>query len=187
MSGKITDILKEWEAADRSDHEELWSLVYGEVHRLAGDLMNSERPHHTLQPTALVNEAYMKLVELKKIRYRDRTHFFAIAARLMRRILVDHARAKNTAKRNGGDRMPFDVTLQLADAPDADALDLDRALRRLEELEPEKARVVELRFFGGLTEAEIADELGCSQRTVRRHWRVAKLWLHRELAPRDGS
>ena len=144
--------------------------------------MNGERHGHTLQPTALVNEAYLKLLDQRRLRFNDRSHFFAMAARMMRRILVDHARARGARKRDGGERVLLDVSTQLADSPTTDILDLDEALSRLEEMEPDKAKVVELKFFGGLTNDELATLLDCSERTVRRHWQVAKLWLYRELS-----
>ncbi len=178
----VTGLLQAWSNGDESVREELWPLVYDELRRIAGELMKGERSGHTLQPTALVNEAYLKLVDQHKMRYRDRRHFFAMAARMMRRILVDHARAKRSLKRGNGGRVFLDVSLHLAAVPEADALDLDEALSRLEAMEPEKARVVELKFFGGLTNDELAELLSCSERTIRRHWKVAKLWLYRELS-----
>ncbi len=179
---EVTDLLIQWGEGDVEVQNELWPLVYDQLRRMAGELMNGERRGHTLQPTALVNEAYLKLMDQHRMRYRDRGHFFAMAARMMRRILVDHARAKRAAKRGKGERVFLDVSLHLAALPEADALDLDEALSRLEEMDPEKARVVELKFFGGLTNDELAELSGCSERTIRRHWKVAKLWLYRELS-----
>jgi RNA polymerase sigma factor (TIGR02999 family) len=186
MNHDVTDLLVLWNNGDTSVDQEVWPLVYDHLRQIAGELMNGERRDHTLQPTALVNEAYLKIVELRRIRYRDRQHFFAIAARMMRRILVDHARARGTRKRDGGERVVLDISSHLADSPTADILDLDEALLRLEEMEPEKAKVVELKFFGGLTNDELAELLGCSEKTVRRHWKVAKLWLYRELSEDRG-
>ena len=185
-SRKVTDLLILWGEGDKSSRDELWPLVYGELRRMAGELMNGERRGHTLQPTALVNEAYLKLVDLRRIHFKDRRHFFAIAARMMRRILVDHARARGAHKRDGGERVVLDISSQLADSPTTDVLVLDEALSRLEEMEPDKARVVELKFFAGLTNGELAGLLDCSERTVRRHWQVAKLWLYRELSGNSG-
>ncbi len=182
MKLDVTELLMLWGQGEESARDELWPLVYGELRRMAGEVMNGERQSHTLQPTALVNEAYLKMVELRRIRYRDRRHFFAIAVRMMRRILVDYARARVARKRDGGERVTLDVSSQLADPPIADMLDLDEALSHLEEMEPEKARIVELKFFGGLTNDELAALLGCTEKTVRRHWKVAKLWLYRELS-----
>jgi len=186
MNHDVTDFLVLWNNGDTSVDQEVWPLVYDHLRQIAGELMNGERRDHTLQPTALVNEAYMKIVELRRIRYRDRQHFFAIAAQMMRRILVDHARARGARKRDGGERVVLDISSHLADSPTADILDLDEALLRLEEMEPEKAKVVELKFFGGLTNDELAELLGCSEKTVRRHWKVAKLWLYRELSEDRG-
>lgn len=186
IENEITDLLIHWGEGDRTSQEECWPLVYDHLRQIAGELMNGERRDHTLQPTALVNEAYLKIVELRRIRYRDRKHFYAVAARMMRRILVDHARARGARKRDGGERVVLDISSHLADSPTADILDLDEALLRLEEMEPEKAKVVELKFFGGLTNDELAELIGCSEKTVRRHWKVAKLWLFRELSGDRG-
>ena len=184
---EVTDLLIQWGEGDAEVQNELWPLVYDHLRRMAGELMNGERRGHTLQPTALVNEAYIKLVNQHSMKFHDRGHFYAMAARMMRRILVDHARAKRAAKRGKGERVYLDVSLHLAALPEADALDLDEALSGLEAVDPEKARVVELKFFGGLTNDEIAALLGCSEKTVRRHWKVAKLWLYRELSGGRGD
>ena len=179
---EVTDLLLHWGEGNAEIQNELWPLVYDHLRQMAGELMNGERHGHTLQPTALVNEAYLKLLDQRRLRFNDRSHFFAMAARMMRRILVDHARARGARKRDGGERVLLDVSTQLADSPTTDILDLDEALSRLEEMEPDKAKVVELKFFGGLTNDELATLLDCSERTVRRHWQVAKLWLYRELS-----
>jgi len=180
--GNVTELLSLWTQGDEAARDELWSAVYNELRRLGGELMNGERRNHTLQPTALVNEAFLKMLELKRIRYRDRQHFFAMAARMMRRILVDHAREKGARKRDWGERVTVELPQLGISPPAIDLLDLDRALDRLEEMEPENALAVELRFFGGLTNEEVANVLGCSERTVGRHWRVARLWLYREIS-----
>lgn len=185
-SGDVTDLLIQWTEGDASAQEALWPLVYSDLRRMAGELMNGERRGHTLQPTALVHEAFLRLVDQRRMRFNDRAHFFAMAARVMRRVLVDHARAKRCLKRDGGERVLLDASLELPGTPEADTLDLDEALRRLEAMEPDKAQVVELRFFGGLTNGEIATVLGCSEKTVGRHWQVAKLWLFGELSGRAG-
>lgn len=179
---EVTDLLIQWGEGDAEVQNELWPLVYDHLRRMAGELMNGERRSHTLQPTALVNEAYLKLMDQHRMRYRDSGHFFAMAARMMRRILVDHARAKRAAKRDGGERVEVDITVFAAQLPSTDVIELDDALTRLQALEPEKARVVELKFFGGLTNGELSGVIGCSERTIRRHWQVAKLWLYRELS-----
>ena len=173
----VTELLSLWGHGDDDARDELWSAVYKELRRLAGELMNGERCNHTLQPTALVNEAYLKMLGLKRIQYRDRRHFFAMAARMMRRILVDHAREKGARKRDWGERVTVELSVLGTNPPSIDLLDLDRALDHLGEMDPENALVVELRFFGGLTNEEVATVLGFSERTVSRHWRVARLWL----------
>ena len=160
---EVTDLLLHWGEGNAEIQNELWPLVYDHLRRMAGELMNGERHGHTLQPTALVNEAYLKLLDQRRLRFNDRSHFFAMAARMMRRILVDHARARGARKRDGGERVLLDVSTQLADSPTTDILDLDEALSRLEEMEPDKAKVVELKFFGGLTNDELATLLDCSE------------------------
>jgi len=182
VRNEVTDLLQAWSDGDDAVREDLWPLVYNELRRVAGELMKGERRGHTLQPTALVNEAYLRLVDPKRVRFQDRRHFFAMAARMMRRILVDHARARQRQKRDGGARIPLEVALDLAARPEADVLELDEAMSKLEAMEPDKSRVVELKFFGGLTNDEAAEVLECSEKTVRRHWQVAKLWLYRELS-----
>jgi RNA polymerase sigma factor (TIGR02999 family) len=185
----VTDLLRAWSSGDHAVREELWPLIYDELRMIAGELMKGERQGHTLQPTALVNEAYLRLVDQNRMKYEDRRHFFAMASRFMRRVLVEHARAKQRLKRDGGSRILLDVDLNLAARPNADVLELDEALARLEEMEPDKVRIVELRFFGGLTNEEVAKVMDCSEKTVRRQWQVAKLWLFRELSRTadDGS
>jgi RNA polymerase sigma factor (TIGR02999 family) len=181
VSNEVTDMLRELSDGDTAVREELWSAVYDELRRVAGDLMKGERHGHTLQPTALVNETYIRLVDLNRVSYKDRRHFFALAARMMRRILVEHARANRRKKRDGGTRITLELGINLASKPDADMLDLNEAMKKLEAIEKEKADVVELRFFGGLTVEETAQVIGRSEKTVRRHWKVARLWLYREL------
>lgn len=166
--------------------EELFPLVYDELRRLAGSYMARERAGHTLQPTALVNEAYLRLVDLSRINWRGRTHFFAVGAKAMRRILIDHARGRHSLKR-GGDwhRVTLAQGLGYADEPGLDAdhlLSLHRALEKLRELDGRQARIAELRFFGGLRVDEVAQLLGVSKRTVEADWTHARVWLRRELA-----
>jgi RNA polymerase sigma factor (TIGR02999 family) len=157
-------------------------IVYGELHRLAQRYMRREGDAGTLQATALVNEAYMRMVDVRRMRWQNRAHFFAMAATLMRRILVDAARSRLAKKRgDGGELVPIDESMALADAPIADVLAIDDALGRLSAVDPRKARVVELRFFGGLTVAETAEALHVSAETVMRDWKMAKSWLAREL------
>jgi RNA polymerase sigma factor (TIGR02999 family) len=160
----------------------VFELVHGELHRLAANLMRRERPDHTLQPTALVNEAYLRLVDGTRVEWQNRAHFFGIAARAMRQILVDHARMRAAEKRGGGwERVTLDEQLMPNVASEVDLTELDDALTRLGGLDERMARIVELRFFAGLTVDEVAHVLGISRRTVEREWRVAKMWLAREL------
>lgn len=181
-SGEITTILEAISAGDRGQVNRLADLVYDDLRRLAADYMQREPEGHTLQPTALVHEAFLKLVDQDRVTWRNRTHFFAVGATLMRRILVDHARRRSMAKRGAGwRRVPFSDDLQLASSRDEDVLALDDALTRLHDLDPDRARLVELRFFGGLTLDETAEALGLSKRTVQNHWTVCRAWLRREL------
>ncbi len=161
----------------------LYEVVYEEMRRIAGRMMRGERPGHTLQPTALVHEVYIRLVDQTRVEWQNRAHFYAVAARIMRRILVDHARRRARLKRGGGEeRVTWDEALGLGRDPSHETLALDRALTRLSELDPRMERVVELRVFGSLTVREVAHALGVSMRTVDNDWLVAKQWLTRELA-----
>ncbi len=181
-SRQVTRLLLAWAGGDEPALEQLIPLVHGELRRLARRHMRHERPDHTLQTTALINEAYVRLVDVRQVRWQDRAHFFAMAARLMRRILIDHARSRRYLKRGGGAR-----TLSLDEAPDiagaqrTDLVALDDALNALETVDPRKSQVIELRFFGGLSVQETADVLKVSPDTVMRDWRLAKAWLLREL------
>lgn len=160
----------------------LLSILYDELHRLAHHYMRTERAGHTLQTTALINEAYLRLVEIDRIQWRDRTHFVAMAATVMRRVLVDHARAHARDKRGGGVAITsLDVDVAAAE-PSVDVLALNEALDRLATLDPVQGRIVELRYFSGLTIDEVAATLGVSAGTVKREWSIAKAWLYRELA-----
>jgi RNA polymerase sigma-70 factor, ECF subfamily len=162
----------------------LLSILYGELHRLAHHYMRSEHTGHTLQTTALINEAYLRLIEIDRIQWRDRTHFVAMAATVMRRVLVDHARAQARDKRGGGVAITsLDVDVA-APEPSVDVLSLHEALDRLARLDPVQGRIVELRYFAGLTIDEVAAALGVSAGTVKRDWGIAKAWLYRELARR---
>ena len=158
-------------------------LVYEELRRLARQCMSRERPGHTLQTSALVNEAYLRLVDQKNIRWRDRAHFFGIAARLMRQVLVDYARRRRYAKR-GGDarRVPLDEAMIVSEERAADVVALDAALNSLAEIDPRQSQIVELRFFGGLSIEETAEALDVSPATVKREWATARAWLKREIA-----
>ena len=179
----ITQLLERWSQGDEEALDQLMPLVYDELHRLAGAYLRRERREHTLQPTALVNEAYLKLVRQRNIQWQNRAQFFGVAAQLMRRILVDHARANDAAKR-GGDRV--NVSLKNIGAfgtqPTTDVLALHDVLNRLAEIDPDQSRIVELRFFGGLTIEEAAEVMQVSHSTVEREWKIAKAWLKRELS-----
>jgi RNA polymerase sigma factor (TIGR02999 family) len=177
----VTSLLRAWRRGDQAAFERLTPLVYDELRRRARQYLRGERPNHTLRPTALVHEVYLRLVNLDQVDWQDRTHFFALAARQMRRILVDAARARRYQKRGGG---AFVVTFEDALAASTrgpDLVALDDALELLAQKDERKARVVELRFFGGLTNEEIAATLNISTDTVTRDWQMAKLWLRREL------
>jgi len=187
-AAQITRLLHDWQDGSRDAFERLIPLVYDELHALAARQLAREWRHDRMQTTIVVHEAYLKLFGQREIDWQNRGHFFAIAAHLMRRILVDHARHGLRQKRGGSEAaVPLDEALpapgQAVDA--VDALDLDRALRKLELLDPDQARIIELRFFGGLTVEETAAALGVSPATIKREWAVAKAWLHRELANRQ--
>ena len=180
----ITQLLSEIKSGRQEVLNELLPLVYDELRRLADSYLRRERANHTLQPTALVHEAYIRLVGQKPIDWQNRAHFFGVSARLMREILIDYARAKNRQKR-GGDfqtKIALDEAVSFRNGRDLDVLALDEALTRLEHLDAEQSRIVELRFFGGLTLEETAEVLNVSLSTVKREWQSAKLWLLRELS-----
>jgi RNA polymerase sigma-70 factor (ECF subfamily) len=178
----VTALLKAWADGDASALEQLVPLVHRELHRIARHCMAAERSGHTLQPTALLNEAYLRLTGVARLDWQNRAHFFAMSARLMRRILVDVARAKHYQKRGGGSVVaPLDEAMAVAAERPPDLVALDLALEALAQFDSRKSRVVELRFFGGFTVEETADVLGVSPETVHRDWRLAKSWLRREL------
>ncbi len=185
-SGDITTLLVRWADGDRASLEKLVPLVYHELHRLAGLYMRGERSGHPLQTTALVHEAYLRLHKAPGIPWQSRRHFYAVAARCMRQILVDFARARRQRKRDGGVRVELDETLALTASRSVEIVTLDDALTTLASLDQRQSRIVELRFFGGLTEKEIADVLHVSPRTVSSQWRMARSWLLRELS-RDAA
>jgi RNA polymerase sigma factor (TIGR02999 family) len=180
---EITQLLLAWNKGDESALEKLVPLVYEELRRLAKRRMRLERPDHTLQTTALINEAYLRLVDVHNMHWQNRAHFFALCARLMRRILVDYARSRHYAKRGQGAR-PISLDQSPVVAPECspDLVAVDDALHALAEVDGRKAKVVELRFFGGLTAEETAEVLKVSAETVRRDWKLAKVWLLRELS-----
>lgn len=182
MTRNITHLLKEWSDGDRQALDELTPLVYDELRQQATRYLRKERPNHSLQATALINEAFLRLIDVKDVEWQNRAHFFAIAANLMRRILVDHARRRDAEKRGGSQiRLTLDETLALAEEPEVDLLAIDEALDRLAVIDQQQARVVELRFFSGLTVDETATALGISPKTVKRDWSVARAWLRREI------
>ena len=181
-SPEITQLLVAWGKGDQTALDQLIPAVHAELRRIAGAFMRRQNPGHTLQASALVNEAFLRLVDSNKVNWQSRTHFFAVSAQLMRRILVDAARRRNSLKR-GGDRMriTLDDRVDVSDEAETDLVALDEALTRLASLNPRHSRIVELRYFGGLTEEQIAEALKISARTVRRDWSVARAWLYREL------
>jgi RNA polymerase sigma factor (TIGR02999 family) len=178
---QVTDLLVAWSEGDKQAYDRLVPLVYDELHRLAHRYMSGERAGHTLQTTALVDEAYLRLVN-QKVRWQNRSHFFAIAAEVMRRILVDYARQGRYAKRGGGaQKVELDEAMLMARERSSELIALDDALKRLAEFDERKSRVVELRFFGGLTVDETAKVLGVSPNTVDRDWSTARAWLYKEV------
>lgn len=180
--GEVTELLRAWGGGDRQALDRLTPLVYQELRLVARRYMARERPDHTLQPTALVNEVYLRLVDAKEVSWRDRAHFFAVSAQSMRHILVDFARARRSLKRGGWkDRVTLEESLVIHGQPGADLVALDEALNGLASLDPRRSQVVELRFFGGLSADETAEILKMSPETVKRDWRLAKAWLLREL------
>lgn len=178
----ITQLLLDWSDGNEAALEHLTPLVYGELHRLAHRYMNRERANHTLQTSALVNEAFIRLVDQRNVKWNNRAHFFAIAAQMMRRILVDQARSHLYAKRGAGAvHVSLDKEGLISNERTAEVTELDEALTKLESIDPQQARVVELRFFGGLTIKETAEVMGISIDMVKREWHTAKAWLYREM------
>ena len=179
---EVTRLLKDWSNGRQDVLDQLLPQIYAELRRLASSYLRRERPDHTLQATALVHEAFIKLVDQRAVRWQNRAHFFGIAAQAMRRILVDHARAHSAEKRGSGERaVSLDEAVALVGAPSVDLLALDEALTRLTTIDPQQSRVVELRFFGGLTIEETAEVMDVSPATVGREWTLAKAWLYAEL------
>jgi RNA polymerase sigma factor (TIGR02999 family) len=182
-TGEVTRLLQEWSDGQEQALERLVPQIHGELRRLAASYLRRERQDHTLQPTALVNEAFLKLIDQRAVKWQNRAHFFGIAAQAMRRILVDHARARAAGKRGDGVRhLPLDEAINIGATRDVDLLALDEALTRLAALDPQQSRVVELRFFGGLTMEETAEVMHISPATVGREWRMAKAWLLAEIS-----
>src|SRR2546421_12094852 len=179
----VTQLLVDWSKGDQKALDKLMPLVYSELRRLASNYLRRERQNHTLQPTALVNEAYLKLIDQKSARWQNRAQFYGVAAPLMRRILVVHARQHQAAKRGGSDQQRLSITSagQLGEKPDLDLLALHEALEELKSFDSQQERIVELRFFGGLSIEETAEVMGIGHATVERDWKMARAWLRRKL------
>ena len=184
----VTQLLVKWGAGDQKALDKLMPLVYSELRRLAGNYLRRERQNHTLQPTALVNEAYLKLIDQRNAHWQNRAQFYGVAAQLMRRILVDHARQHKAAKRGGSDQQRLSITSagqlggkNVAAEPILDLLALHEALQELAVIDPQQERIVELKFFGGLSIEETAEVLGIGHATVERDWKMARAWLRRKL------
>src|SRR6266516_1798089 len=185
-SDKVNQLLVEWSAGDQQALEKLLPLIYNELRRLAHNFLYRERPGHTLQTTALVHEAYLKLIDQNDARWQNRAHFFAIAAQAMRRILIDSARKHAAAKRGGPQaELSLDEVADIALEPDINLLKLDEALNELAKIDSRQSRIVELRYFGGLTIEETAEVISVSPATVKREWMMARAWLHQEITERE--
>jgi RNA polymerase sigma factor (TIGR02999 family) len=182
-ANEVTRLLQDWRRGDREALDKLTPLVYGELRRLARNYLRGERKDHTLEGTALVHEAYMRLVGYTNLEWQNRAHFFGVAARVMRQILIDHARKHRTDKRGGGRvALPLEEAAVFSEERAASLVALDDALEALAAIDPQKARIIELRYFGGLGIEEIAEVMGISVSSVRRHMRMAEAWLHREVS-----
>jgi RNA polymerase sigma factor (TIGR02999 family) len=182
---QITQLLQKWQDGNNEALETLMPLVYAELKRLAGSYLRRERPDHTLQSAALVNEAYLRLVDQTQTQWQNKTHFFGIAAQMMRRILADHARGHNAAKRGAGmPELELNEAVAQAQTKSVDLLDLEEALQKLEKLDAQQGKIVELRFFSGLSIDDTANVLGISPATVKRDWAAARAWLFREVGAR---
>jgi RNA polymerase sigma factor (TIGR02999 family) len=180
---EVTNLLLDWNNGQPEALEQLMPLVYDELRRIAGRYLRKERHDHTLQTTALVHEAYIRLIDQQQANWQNRAQFFGVAAQMMRRILVDHARGHTADKRGGGvAKLSLDEAIEIAEQREVDLIALDDALTTLAQLDEQQCRVVELRFFGGLTVAEVAEVLKLSPATIKREWSMAKAWLHRELS-----
>jgi RNA polymerase sigma-70 factor (ECF subfamily) len=182
---QVTQLLKQWQEGSNDALEALMPLVYKELKRLAGSYLRRERPDHTLQSAALVNEAYLRLVDQNQTHWQNKAHFYGIAAQMMRRILADHARGHNAAKRGSGmPELELDEAIAPAQSRSLDLVDLEEALQKLERLDPQQGRIVELRFFSGLSIEDTANVLSISPATVKRDWAAARAWLFREVGAR---
>ena len=180
----ITELLLQWNAGEGQALDQLAPLLYKDLRRLAGDVFNLERPGHTLSATALVHEAYLRLVDQRRVRWENRAHFLGAAAHVMRRVLVDHARARDAAKRGGGaTKIELSEDIAIAGGTAAEVIDLDTALTKLAALDERKTRIVEMKFFAGMTNQEVGAALGVSDATVEREWTMTRAWLIREMGP----
>ena len=185
---EITQLLMSWSQGEKAALDHLVQLVYPELRRLAKRYMARESPEHTLQTSALINEAYLKLVDQKNVEWQNRAHFYAVAAQVMRHILVDHARSRNYAKRGGGAlKLPLDEAAALTEQRATELIALDDALTNLAGLDARKSQIIELRFFGGLSMEETAEVMKISPSTVQREWRAAKAWIHHSMTKADSS
>lgn len=181
----VTAMLRDWTNGDQEALDKLIPVVYDELRRQAARYLRGERPGHTLQTTALIHEAYLRLINQHNVEWKDRAHFYAIAARLMRQILVDHARKRQAAKRGGSDiKVPLEEETVISPERNVDLVALDEALTRLAGIDPQQSRIVEMRYFSGLSTEETAEVMGVSSRTVKRDWNVAKAWLRQEISKR---
>jgi RNA polymerase sigma factor (TIGR02999 family) len=184
----VSRLLAEWRDGNQQAFEEMLPLIYDELRRLAHSFLNRERQGHTLQTTALVHEAYLKLVHQRDARWQNRAHFFAIASQAMRRILIDSARKHIAEKRGGGaEKLSLDEVAAISPEPNTSLIALDLALTRLAEIDSQQSRIIELRYFGGLTVEETAEVLSLSPATIKREWTMARAWLHQELSGDDGE
>ena len=181
-SGQVTELLKDWKQDDEKALHDLLPLVYRELRRLAHYHLQSERPDHTLQSTALVHEAYLRMMGPNHVQFQNRAHFIAVASRLMRQVLVDYARERRAGKRDAGCRIEFEYLEALTVNGDAELLALNDALDELSRIDERQGRIVEMKFFGGLSAPDISDVLGLSRATVDRDWATARVWLHRQLS-----
>jgi RNA polymerase sigma-70 factor, ECF subfamily len=183
-TGRVSHLLRQWGIGDLQARDELVPLVYQELRKRAVAYLRRERPNHTLQPTALVNEAYVRLMGQRRVTWANRAQFFGIAAQIMRRVLVDHARERHAAKRPDGIRVPLTDDIAAVAAPDCELLMLDEALRALARIDERQARIVELKYFGGLSEEEVAAVLSLSRATITREWQSARAWMYRRMTRR---
>ena len=182
-SPNVTELLRNWSDGDKQAQEKLFQIVYDELHRQAARYLRNENPGLSLQTTDLIHEAYLRLINQQHVEWQNRLHFFAVAAKVMRHILVDHVRGRQAAKRGGTDiRLPLEDAMMVLSGQDLDFVALDEALNRLAQIDSQQSQIVELRFFSGLSVEETAEVMSVSERTVKRDWNVAKAWLRRELS-----